>query len=58
VWEAQKVEHAMFKSIINYLRRVEAILLFVAASHNADYVLHVQAATGLSKLFFDSIKYK
>ena len=63
-WEAQRSKNAMFKSIMNYLRvhvhRVETILFFVAASRNADLVLHLDAGEALSKLFFvvDRIKYK
>ncbi len=46
--------------MMNYLHRVETILLFVEASRNADLALHLQAGEALSKLFFalDRIKYK
>lgn len=59
-WETEKSSNAMFKSITNYLHRVETILFFVEASRNADLVLHLQAGEALSKLFFalDRIKYK
>ena len=59
-WEVQRSKHAMFKSIMNYLHRVETILFFVAASRNADLALHLQAAEALNKFFFafDRIKYK
>ena len=45
---------------MNYLHQVETILFFVAASRTADLALHLEAAEGLSKLFFafDRIKYK
>ena len=58
--EAQKAKNAMFRSIMNYLHRVETTLFFVAASRNADLALHLQAAEALRKLFFafDRIKYK
>ncbi len=48
------------KSMMNYLRRVETILLFVEASRNADLALHLEAGEALGKLFFalDRIKYK
>ena len=50
----------MFKSTMNYLHRVETILLFVETSRNADLTLHQQAGEALSKLFFalDRIEYK
>ena len=50
----------MFRSMMNYLHRVETILYFVAASRNADLHLHLEAGEALSKLFFamDRIKYK
>ncbi|KAJ8353332.1 hypothetical protein SKAU_G00208990 [Synaphobranchus kaupii] len=50
----------MFRSIMNYLHRVETVLFFVAASRNADLALHLEAAEALSKLFFafDRMKYK
>jgi len=50
----------MFKAMMNYLQRVETILLFVAATRNADLELHLQAGEQLGKLFFafDRIKYK
>ena len=51
-WEAQKAQNAMFRFLMNYLRRVETILYFVAASQNADLNLHLQAGEALSKLFF------
>lgn len=59
-WKKQKAHNAMFKSIMNYLHRVETILFFIASSRNADLSLHLQAADSLSKLFFafDRIKYK
>ena len=59
-WEERKSKNAMFKAMVNYLHRVEAILFFVAASRNADLELHLQAGEALSKLFFsmDRIKYK
>lgn len=59
-WEEQKSKNAMFISMMNYLYRVETILLFVAASRNADLELHRQAGKALSKVFFsmDRIKYK
>ena len=60
MWEAQKSSNAMFKSLMNYIHRVETILHFVEASRNSDLVLHLQAEKALSKLFFamDQIKYK
>ena len=59
-WEAHKAQNAMFRSILNYLKRVETVQFFVAASHNADLALHLQAAEALSKMFFafDRVKYK
>jgi hypothetical protein len=59
-WEAQRSKNPMFKSMVNYLHRVETILFFVAASRNADLVLHLEAGEALSKMFFamDRIKYK
>lgn len=59
-WGAQKSTNAMFKSMMNYLHRVETILYFVAASRNADLTLHLQAGEALSKMFvaMDRIKYK
>ena len=59
-WEAQKAQNAMFRSIMNYLHRVETVLFFVAASRSADQALHLQAAEAFSKMFFafDRIKYK
>ena len=59
-WEAEKSSNAMFRSMMNYVHRVEAILFFVEASRNADLNLHLQAGEALSKLFFalDRIKYK
>lgn len=50
----------MFKSMMNYLYRVESILHFVAASRNADMNLHLKAEEALCKLCFamDTIKYK
>ena len=40
-WEDQKSSNAMFKSVMNYLHRVEVILLFVESSRNADIALHL-----------------
>ena len=59
-WEDQKSSNVMFKSMLNYLHRVETILLFVEASRNADLALHLEAGDAISKLFFalDRIKYK
>ena len=59
-WEAQRFNNAMFKSLMNYIHRVDTILCFVAASRNADLVLHLEAGEALSKMFFDmdQIKYK
>ena len=59
-WEKQKAKNAMFRSMMNYLHRVETILYFVAASRNADLHLHLEGGEALSKLFFpmDRIKYK
>ena len=59
-WEEQKANNAMFRSMMNYLHRVETILYCVAASRNADLHLHLEAGEALSKLFFalDRIKYK
>ena len=42
-WEDRKSSDAMFKSMMNYLHRVETILFFVEASRNADLSLHLQA---------------
>ncbi len=58
--EDQKSSNAMFKSMMNYLRHVETILLFVEASRNANLALHLEAGEALSKLFFalDQTKYK
>ena len=59
-WQEQKAKNAMFRSMMNYLHRVETILHFVAASRNADLQLHLEAGEALSKLFFamNRIKYK
>ena len=59
-WQEQKAKNAMFRSMMNYLHRVETILLFVAASRIADLQLHLEAGEALSKLFFamDRIKFK
>ena len=59
-WEVQRSKNAMFKSMMNYLHRVELILFFVAASRSADLTLHLKAGAAVSKLFFamDRIKYK
>ena len=59
-WESERSQHAMFKSMMNYLHRVEAILFFVAASRNADLTLHLVAGENLNKMFFamDRIRYK
>ena len=59
-WEEQKSEEAMFRSLMNYLHRVETILYFIRASRDADLHLHLEAGEALSKLFFamDRIKYK
>lgn len=59
-WETEKSSYTVFKSVMNYLHRVESILFFVAASRNSDLALHLEAGEALSKLFFafDRIKYK
>ena len=59
-WEEHKAKNAMFRSMMNYLHRVETILYFVTASRNADLHLHLEAGEALSKLFFamDRIKNK
>ena len=51
---------ATFKSMINYLHRVETILFFVAASRKAVLALHLEAGEALSNMLFamDRIKYK
>ena len=51
-WQTRRAKNAIFRSIMNYLHCVESILFFVAASRNADLILHMQAAEELSKLFF------
>jgi len=58
--EKQKSKNAMFKAMMNYIHQVKTILLFVAATRNADLELHLKAGEQLSKLFFafDRIKYK
>ena len=38
--------------MMDYLHRVEAILLFVAATRNTDLKLHLQAREQLSQLFY------
>jgi len=50
--EKQRSKNAMFKAMMNCIHRVEAILLFVAATRNADLELHLKAGEQLSKLFF------
>ena len=50
-WQEQKAKNAMFRSMMNYLHRVETILHFVAASRNADLQLHLEAGEAPSKLF-------
>ena len=59
-WEVQRSKNAMFKSMMNYLHRVELILFFVTTSRSADLTLHLKAGEAISKLFFamDRIKYK
>ena len=59
-WETERSKNIMFKSMMNYIHRVETILFFVAASRNADLALHLEAGEELSKMFFDMhrIKYK
>ena len=59
-WEKQKSKNAMFKSMMNYLHRVETILHFVAATRNADIHLHLEAGENLSRMFFamDRLKHK
>ena len=59
-WETEKNENAMFRSMMNYIHRVETILFFIAASRNGNRDLHLQAGEVLSKLFFamDRLKYK
>ena len=52
-WEAAKSsKSAMFRSLMNYLHRVETIMFFMAASRNCDLSLHLEAGEALSKLFF------
>ena len=60
MWQNQKSSNAMFKSLMNYLHRVQTILFFVEASRNADLALHLEAGDALGKMFFalDRIKYK
>ena len=41
-WEEQKAKNAMFRSMMNYLHRVETIVYFVAASRNTDLHLHLE----------------
>jgi hypothetical protein len=36
--EEKKSSSAMFKSLMNYLHRVETILLFIQSSRNADFI--------------------
>ena len=59
-WKAEKSQNAMFRSLMNYLHRVDTILYFVAATRNGDIHLHLQAGEALSKLLFamDRLKYK
>lgn len=59
-WEGEKSKNAMFRSLMNYMHRVETNLYFVAASRNADLNLHLEGGEALSKLFFsmDRLKYK
>ena len=57
-WENQKSSNAMFKSLMNYLHRVEAILFFIEASRNADLTKHLEAGDGLGRLFFAFNRWK
>lgn len=59
-WEALRCKNATFKSMMNYLHRVETILFSVAASRTTDLKLHLEPGEALNKLFFamDRIKYK
>ena len=52
-WEEQRPKNALFKSMMNYLHRVETILLFITASQNADLELHLQAGETLSIFFLN-----
>jgi len=59
--EEQKPCNAWFKSLMNYVRWVETILIFVYRSiQKCDITLHLEAGEALSKLSFafDQIKYK
>ena len=42
-WEKQRSKNAMFRAMMNYRHRVEAILFFVAATRNTYLELHFQA---------------
>ena len=59
-WKQRLSKDAMFRATLNFMHRVEVVILFVAASRNADTTLHLAAGEQLSKLFFsmDRIKYK
>ena len=57
-WEIQRSNNAMFKSMMNYLHRVETIIFFVAASRNADILLHLEAEEGLNEMFFSMDRLK
>ena len=59
-WEEQRNSNAMFRSMTNYMHRVEKVVLFIVASRSGDLHLHLQAGEALNSIFFafDRIKYK
>ena len=46
-WETELSKNIMFKSMMNYIHRVDTILFFMAASRNADLALHLEAGNVL-----------
>jgi len=52
LWEAERSKHAMFRSMMIYLHRVETVLQFVSGTRNASLDLHLQAREELNKIFF------
>ena len=50
--ETVRSKKAMFKSMMNYLHRVETIFFYVAAFRKTDLALHCEAAEALSTMHF------
>ena len=52
VWVDTKSQHAMFKSLMNYTKRIEIILEFIETTQISNLKLRIKSGEQLGKIFF------